>query len=143
MRRPQILLTEADYDQTIDYREHLYDRLKGDLGGARLVIIGHSLADPDVRDVVNRAAAINAKAENGGQINLLLYSEDADRASLFEKRGIAVCFGGLDEFFAALTQRHFGEAVLRDASDPLHAHPALQPVTLEVEHASDTKRADP
>jgi hypothetical protein len=120
-----------------------YDRLKGDLAGARLVIIGHSLADPDIREVVNRAAAINAKAENGGQICLLLYTEDPDRASLFERRGITVCFGGLDEFFATLTQRHFGEAVLRDASDSLNAHPALQPVTLEVEHASDVKRTDP
>jgi hypothetical protein len=90
----------------------------------------------------NRATALNAKAENGGQINLLLYTEDNERASLFEKRGLTVCFGGLDEFFAALTALHFGEATPRDSSDPLYAHPALQPVTVDVEHSSDPKRAD-
>jgi SIR2-like domain len=140
--KSRIILTEADNDQTIEYREYLYDRLKGDIAGARLIIIGHSLADQDIREVVNRAAQINAKAENGGQIYLLLYTEDADRASLFERRGLTVCFGGLDDFFAALTQKHFGDAAPRDLSDPLQAHPALQPVTLEVDHASDPKRAD-
>jgi hypothetical protein len=140
--KSRIILSETDYDQTIDYREHLYDRLRGDLAGSRLIIIGHSLNDPDIREVVNRAATINAKAENGGQIILLLYSQDLDRAMLFERRGISVCFAGIDEFFAALTQRHFGEADTRDSSDPLDAHPALQPVTTDVEHASDPKRAD-
>jgi hypothetical protein len=61
------------------------------LAGARLVIIGHSLADPDIRDIVNRAANINARAETGGQIILLLYTEDSNRASLFEMRGLTVC----------------------------------------------------
>ncbi|WFU53617.1 SIR2 family protein [Bradyrhizobium pachyrhizi] len=140
--KSRIILSETDYDQTIDYREFLYDRLKGDLAGSRLIIIGHSLNDADIRDVVNRAAAINAKAENGGQIVLLLYTEDHDRAVLFERRGISVCFAGIDEFFAALTHRHFGDADGRDTSDPLDGHPALQPVTIDVAHASDAKRAD-
>lgn len=100
----RIIITEADYDQTEEYREHIYDRLKSDLAGGQLVIIGHSLADPDVREVVNRAVAINARAENAGQITLLLYSQDHDRASLFERRGINVCFGGIDEFFRGLDQ---------------------------------------
>lgn len=140
--KSRIILSETDYDQTIDYREFLYDRLKGDLAGSRLIIIGHSLNDADIRDVVNRAAAINAKAESGGQIVLLLYTEDRDRAALFERRGISVCFAGIDEFFAALTHRHFGDTDGRDTSDPLDGHPALQPVTIDVAHASDAKRAD-
>ncbi len=140
--KSRIILTEADNDQTVEYREHLYDRLKADLGGGRLIIIGHSLIDTDIREIVNRAAQINAKSENSGQIILLLYSEDLDRASLFEKRGITVCFSGIDDFFAGLTQRHFGDVEPRTASDPLDAHPALRPVTIDVDHASDPKRAD-
>jgi SIR2-like domain len=50
--KSRIILTEADNDQTVDYREFLYDRLKGDLAGARLIIIGHSLADQDIREIV-------------------------------------------------------------------------------------------
>jgi hypothetical protein len=100
------------------------------------------LGDPDIREVVNRAAALNARAENGGKINLLLYTEDKDRASLFEKRGIDVCFAGIDDFFAALTGRHFGDLDTSGAATPLEKHPALVAVTHDVEHSSDAKRAD-
>lgn len=140
--RARLILSEADYDQTLDYREFLYDRLKGDLAGGRLIIIGYSLADPDIREAVTRALALNARAETGGQIVLLLYTKDLDRASLYEKRGLQVCFAGVDEFFAGLTERHFGGAPKIDANNPLDQNPALRPVTLDVEHASDAKRAD-
>jgi hypothetical protein len=39
----RLILTESDYDQTSTYRESLYDRLKSDLAGGHLIIIGHSL----------------------------------------------------------------------------------------------------
>ena len=141
-QRSRLILTAGDYDLTSAYREQLYDRLKGDLAGALLVIIGHSLADPDIREVVNRAAAINAQADNGGQIVLFLYSADPDRASLYEMRGLTVCFGGIDEFFAGLTARQFGDSSPGRTDDPLDRHPALRPLTFDVAHESDAKRSD-
>jgi len=60
--RSRIILTDADYDLTEEYREQLYDRLKADLAGSLLIVIGHSLADRDVRDIINRTAAINARS---------------------------------------------------------------------------------
>jgi hypothetical protein len=140
--RSRLILTSGDYDLTSSYREQLFDRLKGDLAGALLIIIGHSLADPDIREIVNRAASLNAQAENGGQIVLLLYTADPDRASLYEMRGITVCFGGIDEFFAGLTEKRFGDAPISQTDDPLDRHPALRPVTVDVVHASDVRRSD-
>jgi hypothetical protein len=99
--RSRLILTATDYDLTSEYRDQLFDRLKGDLAGSLLIIIGHSLADPDLREVVNRAASINTQAENGGQIVLFLYTADADRAQLYEMRGISVCFGGSTSFLRA------------------------------------------
>ncbi|MER9668220.1 SIR2 family protein [Mesorhizobium sp. M0203] len=133
----QIILTEADYERTEEYREYLYDRLKGDLAGADLIIIGQSLADQDMKDIVNRAAALNAKLLSPSRIYLLMYTADEDRASLFEKRGLTVAFGGIDQFFAALapTVRHPTKARIVSA-DPLDKATGLAPVTTDVQHAS-------
>jgi hypothetical protein len=141
--RSRLILTSGDYDLTSAYREQLYDRLKGDLAGGLLIIIGYSLADPDIRELVNRAAAINAQADNGGQIVLFLYAADPDRAALYEMRGITVCFGGIDEFFAGLTARQFGDTSAGTTDDLLDRHPALRPMTLDVAHESDPRRSEP
>jgi hypothetical protein len=140
--RSRLIITDGDYDLTSAYREQLYNRLKGDLAGTMLIIIGHSLADPDIREIANKAAGLNAQVENGGQIVLLLYTKDEARAALFEARGLTVCFGGIDEFFAGLTAKKFGEVQVAYADDPLDRHPALRPVTLDVLHASDPKKSD-
>jgi hypothetical protein len=128
--RSRIILTDGDYDQTSLYREQLYARLKSDLAGAMLIINGHSLADPDIRDIANKAASLNAQMDNVGQIVLFLYTRDDDRAALFETRGLTVCFGGIDEFFAALTAKKFGEASVPVGDDPLDRHAALRPATV-------------
>ena len=39
----RIILTQADYDQTAEFRQALWDRFKADLAGAHLVVLGHSL----------------------------------------------------------------------------------------------------
>ena len=96
-----------------------------------LVIIGHSLADPDIREIANKAASLNAQMDNGGQIVLFVYTRDDERASLFEARGLTVSFGDIDEFFAGLTGKksamsHYRWQMtrwtdiqhLRQASDP-------------------------
>lgn len=51
----RMILTTEDNEIVEEYREKLYDRLKGDLADCDLVIIGHSLADPDIRSIVQRA----------------------------------------------------------------------------------------
>lgn len=132
----RIILSEADYEQTETYRESLYDRLKGDLAGSDLIIIGHSLADPDIKAIVNRAAAINAKILSPGRICLLMYTPDEDRASLFENRGIKVAFGGIDEFFAALAPKIPKATTLPNDLPVLERFPVLEPVTVDVAHAS-------
>lgn len=101
----RIILTDDDYDQTEEFREQLYDRLRGDLTGADLIIIGQSLQDPDMDELVKRAAKLNQRCMSPGQITLLIYSENDSRALLQERKGIKVVFGGIDEFFAALDKR--------------------------------------
>jgi hypothetical protein len=140
--RSRIIITDSDYDQTTVYREQLYERLKADLAGAMLIIVGHSLADPDIREIANKAASLNAQMDNGGQIVLFIYTRNDERASLFEARGITVCFAGIDELFAGLTAKKFGGAAVGATDDLLDKNPALRPATIDVTHASDPKRSD-
>jgi SIR2-like domain len=141
--RSRLILTDSDYDQTSAYREQLYNRLKAELAGKMLIIIGHSLADHDIREIANKAVNLNAQMDNGGQILLFIYTPDEERASLFESRGLTVCFGGIDEFFAGLTAKKFGDIVIPPFSDdPIDMHPALRPATVDIGHASDPRRSD-
>jgi hypothetical protein len=141
--KSRIVLTLQDYDSTEEYREYLFDRLKGDLAGSQLIIIGHRLADEDINAVVKRALAINARAGMGGRITLFIYTPDEGRAELFEARGGRVCFGGIDDFFAGLAARIGATVTVGPPSgDPLDLSPSLRPATLEIVHAADTKLAD-
>ena len=129
----RIILTESDYEQTEQYREYLYDRLKSDLAGANLIVIGHSLADPDIKTIVNRAAALNAKILSPARICLIMYKEDEQRASLFEERGMTVCFGGIDQFFSAMAPKYKPTAPTATASEnPLDKAHGLNPITIVI-----------
>lgn len=139
----RMILTEMDYDRVHDYREALYHRLAADIEpGTQVLIIGQSLADRDLRDLVQKAVEINQRAMAGGRISLLLYDRDDNRASLYEMRGIKVTFGGLDELFVELSKKAspFASA-FKDTGTPLDFVPSLRPVTLEVaEEAAQTEQ---
>ena len=100
------------------------------------IIIGHALQDTDIKAIANRTAALAAKAASAWKISLLLFEPDEYRARLFEARGFTVCFGGIDEFFSALTRKLPREAAAPDPKDPLHLVPALRPSTVDIEHAT-------
>jgi ABC-type oligopeptide transport system ATPase subunit len=132
----RMIVTEGDYDNTEQFREQLYDRLKGDLAGAHLIVIGHSLADADIKSIVERAAKIRASSIGSVRTTLLLYQRDDNRAQLIEKRGLEVCFGGIDHFFDELAKRGPATALVYSSTDdPLDGHPKLLPVTTSIEHA--------
>ncbi|TIS85499.1 SIR2 family protein [Mesorhizobium sp.] len=133
----RIIITENDNELTEEYREGLYDRLKGDLTGAQLVVVGQSLRDRDLKDLVDRAAKL-AKASDT-KIYLLLYEKNEDLASLYEQRGITVAFGGIDEFFSELAKGNVRQtkrpSTAEDITDRL---PGLAAATIDV-----SKNVDP
>jgi hypothetical protein len=137
--RSRIILTESDYDVTDEYRDQLFERLKSDIGASHLIIIGHSLADDDVRSIVNRALALKSKAGLTGRISVLLYVRDEGRASLLEARGADVIFAGLDDFFAGITAKIAVTAELPLSKDPLDQVVVLRPATLDVGHEMVTQ----
>lgn len=137
------ILTENDYDLTDEYREYLYDTLKTDMAGSDLIIIGHSLADPDIKALINRAISISQKAFNAGNIYLLMYSQNLERAELHEARGLKVCFGDIDQFFASLNKRAPDLVKVHiETENPLDSTPSLQPITIDSEHTLSATSAN-
>ncbi len=135
--KTRLIITENDYSLTEEYREYLYDSLKRDLAGADLIIIGYSLADPYIREIVNRALSISKQAMNIRSTYLFMYTPNKERAELHEIRGLKVCFAGIDEFAASLT-KHGPDLVTayEESSDPLDASRYLSPITIDVHHSS-------
>lgn len=130
----RIIISEADYDNTSEYREFLWDAFKHDLNGSNIVIVGYSLADPHIKDIVDRAISINNKSYSPATINLVLYTKDENRALLLERRGVKVAFGSVDDFFVELQKKNAPSAIIyKSTGDPLDNHSVLQPVTLKID----------
>lgn len=129
----RIIISETDYDSTSEYRQTLWDAFKYDLNGSSVVIIGHSLADQHIKDLVRRAISINNQSHSPASINLVLYTKDEGRASLFERRGVKVAFGSVDDFFVELQKRNAPSPLVHESTgDPLDNQSILQPVTLKI-----------
>lgn len=130
----RIIISETDYDNTSEYREALWDAFKHDLNGSSVVIIGYSLADQHIKELVRSAISINNKSYSPASINLVLYAEDEGRAALFERRGVKVSFGSVDDFFVELQKKNKPNSLVYQATgDPLDRQSVLQPVTLNVD----------
>lgn len=129
----RIVISESDYDNTAEYREFLWDAFKHDLNGSTVIIIGYSLADQHIKDIVDRAISNNNKAYSSTSINLILYTKDEDRALLLERRGVKVAFGSVDDFFIELQKKNAPQTlVYQSTGDPLDNYSNLKPVTLKV-----------
>ncbi len=116
-----LILTQMDYDNTSSYREALYARLQSDMNpGTQVVIIGQSLNDAHLRELVEKVILANQKVGAGGKIFILLYERNDNRALLYEQRGLRVAFGSLDSFMAAMDAKAPANAlVYRDTGSPL------------------------
>ncbi len=130
----RIIISESDHDNTSEYREALWDAFKFDLNGGSVVIIGYSLADIHIKNLIDRAISIkNKSSDTPASINLVLFEKDETRASLLERRGIKVAFGSVDNFFVELQRKNTPNPIVhKSTGDPLDNQYELQPITLKV-----------
>jgi hypothetical protein len=139
-----MILTQTDYDSTGEYREALYTRLRNDLNpGAQAVIIGQSLNDNHLRDLIEDVISINKKVGAGGRIFLVLYEQNENRAKTYELRGLKVAFGSLDSFISGMDAKA-PETVsaYHDTGNLLDAFSALRPFTVDVQDEMTPELAD-
>ncbi|WP_156292695.1 SIR2 family protein [Serratia oryzae] len=129
----RIIISDGDYDQTVEYREKLWDRFRDDISDSHLIIIGHSLADAHIKELIEKTAGINA-ISGVGKVSLFLYNRDDNRAMLYERRGFKVCFGGIDDFFAELAAAKPQVGPQRNAQDYFYNTIQLRATTQDVNH---------
>ena len=137
----RMVLTTEDNDLVEEYREKLYDRLKGDLTDSDLVIIGHSLSDPDIRAICQRALKIKKESHSPQNIFLLIYVRDENRALLFEKQGLRIAFGGVDDFFLEMVKNAPAEVEVYHDDDLLSQYPSLTPTTFDISNEASKPSA--
>jgi hypothetical protein len=99
--KASMLLTESDYEKYEKYRQAAFAGLQSALMTGDVLIIGQSLKDPHLFDLVKRTLA--AKIEGApGTVYTLVYQSDDVRAPLLEDRGARITFAGIDEFVHAM-----------------------------------------
>jgi hypothetical protein len=133
--KSKLILTEEDFEYAKQYREALFQRLALDLSTKDILIVGHSLGDPDLKSLITEALRIQQNSGGTGRLFALIYEADNDRAQLLEGRGFRIAFGGIDEFVHALADAKPAppEQLAFDLSVMLS--PALLASTISVSHA--------
>ena len=135
----RMLLTERDYDALGEFREALFNSLLFNMMTCDTLIIGQSLRDAHLRELTKKVSDLREKSGTPGQVFLLSYDNDPDRAQLLEQKGLQVASSSLDGLIHALST---SEAVT-SRQDPSAAPPgirrlpaSLSAVTIDVSHSS-------
>ncbi|QIS43182.1 SIR2 family protein [Clavibacter capsici] len=102
--RGRMLLTENDYDTYASFQEAAFRALAADILTKDFLIIGQSLSDPHLKQLVRDALKLQNTAGLSGRIFLLTFERDEGLAELQQARGAEVYFGSLDELFSRLLE---------------------------------------
>lgn len=132
----RLIISASDYDITNDFRECLYTKFAEQIHANSAIIIGSSLSDPDLRETVEHA--VRAKRQRGapGKITLLVFEADENQALIYETRGLDVCIGGIDDFFAEMVKKVAPAPLIYGLiTEPLDRSPDVHPSTIPVASA--------
>ncbi|MES1942668.1 hypothetical protein PC39_01035 [Salinisphaera sp. PC39] len=123
--RARMILTLEDYDNCADYRQLIYKRLETDFAGATAIVIGHSLQDADVQEILRESIKLQRGQGAPGRANLLMYQIDSERADIWRGRGADnVAQGDVNSFAVEL-----GNSIAAPAAAPAKG------ATTELPHA--------
>lgn len=99
--KASMILTEQDYEDFQQYRQSLFSLLQSGLLTGDVLIVGQSLRDRHLSDLVKKV--LGYKQEGApGDIYVLVYDSDDLRAPLLEDKGAKIAFGGIDDFIHSM-----------------------------------------
>lgn len=135
--RASMILTLDDYDSCADYRQLIYKRLQTDFAGATAVVIGHSLQDDDVQEILRESIKLQRGQGAPGKANLLMHQIDPERADIWRGRGAQnVAQGDINSFVAELGKSECAKASTVSADTTAQLPHALAPCSLVVRDQS-------
>lgn len=97
-----IVTTQDDYEEFSKYRECLWSKISSALSENHLVILGYSMGDAHVKELLSRAAKLNREIGAVGRTTIIVFEQDDVKKMLWEKKGLRVVYGGIDEFVQAV-----------------------------------------
>lgn len=138
--KSRMLLTEEDYENFDDFRQAAFRVLAADVVTKDVLVIGQSLNDQHLKDLIREALNLRSNAGTPGRVFVLAYDRNEQRAQLLVDRGAEVYFGGLDELFSGLISALPSDE-LQSAEDKSEFEPTLLPseligVTTDIRHAA-------
>jgi hypothetical protein len=138
--KSRMLLTEEDYETYADFRQAAFRVLAADVVTKDVLVIGQSLNDAHLKELIREALNLRANAGTPGRVFVLAYDRNNQRAQLLTTRGAEVYFGDLNELFSGLLSALPSDE-LKSAEDDSKFEPTLLPseligVTTDIRHAS-------
>jgi hypothetical protein len=100
-----LVLTRGDYRRVRSWKSELLQRMQVDMETARVLVIGHSLADPHLDELIEQVNDLQQAIGFRERVGLLLYEDDPELIALYESRGILCTVGGIDEFMNYIASR--------------------------------------
>ena len=76
--KSRMLITESDYDDYDKYRQTLFNSLQSDMFTTDTVVIGQSLNDRHLKQLVKRVCSLRQEGVQG-RIFLMVHTYDADK----------------------------------------------------------------
>lgn len=139
----RMVLTATDYDLATDFRELVHNKFTEQLFSNHAIIIGQSLSDPDMKKIVEDAVRLKRHKGAPGSVTILAFEPNENQATVYEARGLTVCFGGIDQLLAELSKNLPEVQTLPGLSDdPLDRARGVVPSTISVATARARQTGD-
>lgn len=136
-----MIITRADYRAVRRWKKSLLDRLQVDLETAKVLVLGQSLADPHLDELIHEIAELQLDLGYRDRVSILAYQDTPDLAAVFEANGIVTTMGDIDSFVGALLAEREAKASNKSTVSlaetdtvPLLGDPLI-PVTIDVARA--------
>ena len=136
--KSKMLITESDYDDYDKYRQTLFNTLQLDMFTADTVIIGQSLNDRHLKDLVKKVCSLRQEGVQS-RVILMVHNFDEDKATLFARLGVEVVHGDLEDLLRSLLKVNTSsDNVVHSTSTPIDSFltPDLLLTSQNVQHAS-------
>lgn len=135
--KSSLTITERDYEDHKSYRQAMFSNFKNDLFNNDVLIIGQSLRDQHLYDVVKEAIAATEQGAPG-KVYALIYNRGDLRAQGLEDRGAFIAYGGIDEFtdiLAGDSSKYEAVALPSETSKNFALSAQLVSTSIDVSHA--------
>lgn len=128
--KSKMIITDGDYKKFEKYRQDIFKDFSNEVSRSEVVIVGHSLSDEHLKQIV--VDAISQRNDRGifGGIYLIVKNVSQARVKFYENIGVQLCDAGIDELLRELANgasstSESGISVVDDSRIPTRLLPVI------------------